>query len=218
MLELTRYIHLNPLRGSMLKDMSALSRYPWTGHSMLTGKVKRVWQDTDTVLSYFGTGRKGAILHYESFVRDGMSYGRRPDLVGGGLIRSLGGWSQVLSLRRKGVRAPSDDRVLGSGEFAESVLSEVNERESQTLRLSSKVSDLASLARRIVNDEGITESELRSGSRRKKISKARRLFCPVAVERMGYPGAYVARFLGVTTSAVVRAANSENLGEIGKYQ
>jgi len=59
---------------------------------------------------------------------------------------------------------------------------------------------------------------LRSGSRRKKISKARRLFCPVAVERMGYPGAYVARLLGVTTSAVVRAANSENLGEIGKYQ
>lgn len=83
MLELTRYIHLNPLRGGMFKDMSALNRYPWTGHSMLTGKVKRVWQDTDTVLSYFGTGRKGAILHYESFVRDGMSYGRRPDLVGG---------------------------------------------------------------------------------------------------------------------------------------
>lgn len=83
LLELTRYIHLNPLRGGMFKDMSALSRYPWTGHSMLTGKVKRVWQDTDTVLSYFGTGRKEAILHYESFVRDGMSYGRRPDLVGG---------------------------------------------------------------------------------------------------------------------------------------
>jgi hypothetical protein len=40
----------------------------------------------------------------------------------------------------------------------------------------------------------------------------------VAVERMGYPGAYMARLLGVTTSAVVRAANSENLGEIGKYQ
>jgi len=42
--------------------------------------------------------------------------------------------------------------------------------------------------------------------------------CPVRVERVGYPGAYVARFLGVTTSAVVRAANSQNLVEIGKYQ
>ena len=216
-MELTRYIHLNPVRAGMLKDMSALNRYPWTGHSVLIGKVKRVWQDTDTVLSYFGTRRKDAMVRYESFVRDGISQGRRPELVGGGLIRSLGGWSQVLSLRRKGVRVASDDRVLGSGEFLESLLSEVNERESQTLRLSSKVSDLALLARRIAHDEGITESELRSGSRRKKVSKARRLFCHVAVKRMGHPGAHVARFLGVTTSAVVRAANSENLGGIGKY-
>jgi putative transposase len=217
LLELTRYIHLNPLRAGILKDMRALNRYPWTGHSALIGKVERAWQDTDTVLSYFGTKRKDAMVRYESFVRDGISRGRRPELVGGGLIRSLGGWSQVLSLRRKGVRVASDERVLGSGEFLESLLSEVNERESQTLRLSSTVSDLAFLARRIAIEEGITESELRSGSRRKKVSKARRLFCHVAVERMGHPGAHVARFLGVTTSAVVRAAHSENLGGGGKY-
>ncbi len=33
----------------------------------------------------------------------------------------------------------------------------------------------------------------------------------------GYPAAEVARFLGVTTSAVVRAAHSEGLPEIEKY-
>jgi len=169
------------------------------------------------MLSYFGARSKEAILRYESFVRDGISQGRRPELIGGGLIRSLGGWSQVFSLRRKGVRVASDERVLGSGEFLESLLSEVNEQESQTLRFYSKVSDLASLARRIAIEEGITESELRSGSRTKLVSKARRLFCHVAVERMGHPGAQVARFLGVTTSAVVRAAHSENLGGVGKY-
>jgi hypothetical protein len=79
------------------------------------------------------------------------------------------------------------------------------------LRLSLKVSDLASLAKRIAIEEGITESELRSGSMTKLVSKARRLFCHVAVEQLGYPGAHVARFLGATTSAVVRAAHSENL-------
>jgi len=47
--------------------------------------------------------------------------------------------------------------------------------------------------------------------------RARRLFCQVAVGRMGYPGAEVARFLGVTTSAVVRAAHSESHLEIEKY-
>jgi uncharacterized protein YijF (DUF1287 family) len=34
---------------------------------------------------------------------------------------------------------------------------------------------------------------------------------------MGYPGAEVARFLGVTTSAVIRAANSDELSELENY-
>ncbi len=127
LLELTRYIHLNPLRVGIVKDMVALSHYRWTGHSVLIDKMKRGWQDTDTVLSYFGSGRKKAILRYEKFVKDGINQGRRPDLVGGGLIRSLGGWSQVLSLRRKGIRVASDDRILGSSDFVQSLLSEVDE-------------------------------------------------------------------------------------------
>jgi len=39
----------------------------------------------------------------------------------------------------------------------------------------------------------------------------------LAVGKMGYPGAKVARFLGVTTSAVVRAAETEELKEVQKY-
>ena len=58
---------------------------------------------------------------------------------------------------------------------------------------------------------------LKSGSRRRKVSKARRLFCQLSVVKMGYPGAQVARLLGVTTSAVVRAANSEELPEVENY-
>jgi predicted transcriptional regulator len=46
---------------------------------------------------------------------------------------------------------------------------------------------------------------------------ARRLFCQLAVKEMGYPGAEVARFLGVTTSAVNRLAASEESPELLKY-
>ena len=47
--------------------------------------------------------------------------------------------------------------------------------------------------------------------------KARRIFCQIAVKRMGYSGADVARFLGITTSAVNRLAVSDELAEIEKY-
>ena len=52
--------------------------------------------------------------------------------------------------------------------------------------------------------EGIEEAELRSGSRKKEVVKSRRIFSQIAVLRMGYSGADVARFLGITTSAVNR--------------
>jgi hypothetical protein len=42
-----------------------------------------------------------------------------------------------------------------------------------------------------------------------RVSRARRLLCQLAVRHLGYPGAAVARFLGVTTSAVNRAAWAE---------
>ncbi len=216
LLELTRYIHLNPLRAGVVADLEELSHYQWVGHSAIMGRVRREWQDIDTVLGYFGRGRK-AVEKYEQFVREGVLQGRRSELLGGGLIRSLGGWSQVLSLRRKGIKVASDERILGSGGFIERLLLEAEEREKETLRLTRKVPDLATLARRIVRGEGIEESELRSGVRKKRVVKVRRMFCRLAVGRMGYPGAEVARFLGVTTSSVNRLAVSEETPDLRKY-
>ena len=217
LLELTRYIHLNPLRAGMVTNKEDLDTYPWTGHSAILGKLKRGWQDSDTILAYFGSKRTEALSGYNRFVEQGITQGKRKELVGGGLIRSLGGWSQVVSLRRKGEKVASDQRILGSSEFVKTLLEESDEREKETLRFTTKAPDLASLAQQVSRDEGITEEELKSGSRRGKISRARRLFCQLSVVKMGYPGAQVARLLGVSTSAVVRAANSEELPEVGNY-
>jgi hypothetical protein len=216
LLELTRYIHLNPVRAGMVSGVEGLNNYRWAGHSVIMGRVERKWQDIDTVLGYFGRGRE-AMEKYEQFVREGVSQGRKPELVGGGLIRSLGGWSQVLSLRRKGIKVASDERILGSGGFIERLLSEAEEREKETLRLSRKVPDLVSLARGIVKREGIEEAELRSGIRNKRVVRGRRALCQLAVGKMGYPGAEVARFLGVTTSAVNRLVVSKEVSGLKKY-
>ena len=40
LLELVRYIHLNPIRAKILKDIKALDKYPFSGHSVIMGKVK----------------------------------------------------------------------------------------------------------------------------------------------------------------------------------
>jgi hypothetical protein len=94
--------------------MRGLSQYRWAGHSAILGRVKREWQDIGTVLRYFGKGYK-AIEKYERYVEEGISWGKRPELVGGGLIRSLGGWSQVLSLRRRGYPSPAPSPARREG-------------------------------------------------------------------------------------------------------
>jgi putative transposase len=40
LLELIRYIHLNPLRAGLVKDLKELDKYPWSGHSAILGKHK----------------------------------------------------------------------------------------------------------------------------------------------------------------------------------
>jgi len=217
LLELTRYIHLNPLRAGIVKDLKELKGYKWCGHSSIMGMIKREWQDTDTVLAYFGKRRKRAIERYDEFVGRGIEVGSRPELIGGGLIRSLGGWSQVLSLRRVGSKIFSDERILGSSEFVKDVIADADEKAKETLRLTLKISDLPSLALKVCEGEGVDEAELRSGLRKGEVVKSRRIFCQIAVKKMGYSGADVARFLGITTSAVNRLAVSDELPELEKY-
>jgi REP element-mobilizing transposase RayT len=99
LLELVRYIHLNPLRASVVKNLQELEQYPWSGHGVLTGKIKNNWQERDYVLGQFSEYKGRAVRAYRKFIEESKDQGKRPDLIGGGLIRSLGGWSQVLSLR-----------------------------------------------------------------------------------------------------------------------
>ncbi len=91
LLVLTRYIHLNPLRAGIVADLKALDRYTYAGHAVLMGKRKVDWQDTRKILGLFGKNKTQAQKSYHDFVEKGIGEGRRPELVGGGLVRSLGG-------------------------------------------------------------------------------------------------------------------------------
>src|SRR4030042_3621695 len=77
LLELVRYIHLNPLRSNLATDYSELARYPYSGHSFLLGKCHNEWQDTSYVLLLFDRKKPKARFLYGEFVKKGMRGGRR---------------------------------------------------------------------------------------------------------------------------------------------
>jgi hypothetical protein len=65
------------------------------------------------------------------------------------LIRSLGGWAEVLALRARGQSQTSDQRVLGDGEFVQQKLSEMDALSKENLRVKRKGIDLSSLAKKV---------------------------------------------------------------------
>ncbi len=116
-----------------------------------------------------------------------------------------------------GSKVFSDERILGSSDFVKNVIADAEEKTKETLRLSLKISDLPSLAMEVCEGEGVDEAALRSGLRKREVVKSRRIFCQIAVKKMGYSGADVARFLGKNTSAVNRLAVSDELPEVENY-
>jgi len=69
LLELVRYIHLNPIRAQLVENMEALGHSPYSGHSNIMGKISRQWQDITDVLVLFGNKTKTARRRYKTFVK-----------------------------------------------------------------------------------------------------------------------------------------------------
>ena len=160
LLELVRYIHLNPVRARIIKDFELLIKYAYSGHSALMGKIKRDWQDTEWVLRLFEERVRAARRRYHDFVEKGIAMGRRKDLTGGGLIRSMGGWAAVKSMRQAKMFEKSDERILGDGDFVDQVLSAAEERMERKDLLISKGYDLKKIADRVCSVMELEPSEI----------------------------------------------------------
>jgi putative transposase len=90
-LERVRDLQLTPIRAGVGANLRGLDRYPYSGHATVMGAVCYPWQETDTVLRQFASPPSRARARYQGFVADGIGMGRRPELMGGGLLPSAGG-------------------------------------------------------------------------------------------------------------------------------
>jgi REP element-mobilizing transposase RayT len=204
LLELIRYIHLNPLRSHVVQNLEELDRYRWCGHGVLMGKVRHDWQEKEYVLNQFGRGERQSVRAYRKFIEEGKGLGRRPDLVGGGLVRSLGGWSKVLSLRNRGEETEHDSRILGSGDFVKTVIWDAEEAIARQIR-NRGTKKIEEMIWKRCKESGVSEKELKSGSQRRRVSGVRTEIAFYLSREMGISMAEIARRLGVGTSAIAMA-------------
>ena len=206
LLELVRYIHLNPLRAGLVEDRKALDEYPYCGHSGLMGKKKREWQQVDYVLGFFAKRKAEARKKYQTFVAKGAEQGKRPELTGGGLLRSVGGWAALKSLRSDKDWVKSDERILGDSEFVNTVLRHADEQMENSYRLKSEGFEFNNIAERVAQVLDLPFKIVWEKTRRSQVVQARSLLCYWAARELGMSMTEIGNRLGLTQPAVSIAA------------
>lgn len=218
LLELVRYIHLNPLRAKVVPDLKALDIYPYCGNSALIGKAKCDWQNTDKVLSLFSERSGTARRAYRRFLNNGIEQGKRADLTGGGLVRSMGGWAGIKALRASKVFEKGDERILGNGDFVESVLKSSEERMKKKYYLQVRGFGLTDVAVRVAVVLGIDQKKIWAAGKHREIVQARSLLCYWAVRELGITMVSLARRLDQSVTAVGKAViRGEKLAKENNY-
>ena len=185
----------------LVEDMESLGKYPFSGHSAVMGKVMQDWQNSEKVLNHFGKQRGPALRGYRAFVARGIAQGQRPDLTGGGLIRSQGGWQAVKRLRQSGWHEKSDERILGDGAFVEKVLAQSQEVLERRYALQVQGVDLDSIAQLL----NMKRQQVWLPGKYQQQVEARSLLCYWAVHELGFSMTSLAKRLGISTAAVSKS-------------
>jgi hypothetical protein len=110
LLELVRYIHLNPVRAGMAEYPED---YPWSGHNAYLGKETLPWMTTEWVLALFSGKSDMAGQNYQQYLIDGISEGRRNEFHSG----------------------TCEGRILGDDCFADEALTKANQRRQREWHL-----------------------------------------------------------------------------------
>ena len=217
-LELVRYIHLNPLRAKLVTDIRQLDTYPYSGHSVIMGKCDNDWQDYETVLNRFGKRIGESRRKYREFIFKGVAQGKRPDLVGGGLIRSMGGWSAVKAMRKAKAYVKGDERILGESDFVEAVLKENEDAFERQYQLKAQGWDIDRVADRVAEVLQMDVAEVWLPGKYRRLVTARSLLCYWAVRELGISMSSLAKRLCISSVAVSKSvARGAALVKENKY-
>jgi len=190
LLELVRYIHLNPLRAGLVKDLNELDQYPWSGHTVLAGQVQLVGQMTDDVLGLFARHRGEAFRLYREFLTDGLEMGQRDDLVG-----------QRSASDTQSHTGAGDNRILGNDDFVQRLAAHNHMRNNMPLPIA-----VDEVVARVCRAYEIAPADLLKNTRTSHISTARSLVCFLSVHELRHSGVVVGEYVGLGRAGVSRAA------------
>ena len=191
LLELVRYINLNPIRAGLVRTIQDLEAYPFSSHPYIIGQRSAKFFDADEIRALFSKDQKAAVKIYRDFLQDGLSI--KPDLEGGGLKRSL-----AITNYPRGAQA-YDSRILGESSFVENLLS-IEEKQDHK----DSASEVDEIIASVCEKHGITQTQMIGNAKRAQITKARFELVQKLSRETGLSGSQIPKTLKISKAAVSR--------------
>ena len=130
LLELVRYIHLNPIRVRMVKNPEDFS---WSSHNAYLGYEELPWLTTNSVLHQFSQSIPEAILYFREFVEEGREEGRRREF-------------------HQGIRGIKAGELFGDDNFIEDVFECIGKTPPSSTDISTIIEEVCNLYKLTIED------------------------------------------------------------------
>lgn len=185
---LIQYIHLNPLRAGLVKN---INDYKWSSHQTYIGRTKSKILCVEKFFNDIGEG---------SFTTGYRVYN---NLITAGFDEKL----------KENFEKAYKSQILGTDEFIEKIEKEINNDGNNAEKrhfsffkmIGKKEKSMTDILNEISVKFKVSKEMIVSKNRLKIADDARKMFCCNAVEKYGYTLTEIAKFMGRNISAISRA-------------
>ena len=178
--DVVRYIHLNPVRSEIVRSISELEEYPWTGHRHIMRGGAPAWQETGLLQTEFDDPRdaNGWRRRYREYIEK-MPEGTFP---------------------ASGIEDGGSECDVANSE----TIGPQQDRESESYKV------FADLLQRIAATNGVPATEVLGGDRGYTAVRARRELLRECKSRLNISVVQLSRWLGISQSAARYLLYSDN--------
>lgn len=203
MFELVRYIHLNPLRAGLVRSVSELAEYPWTGHHAMIHGDEHIWHPVTRLLGEYSSDIEEGLKAYEAHLSVGIDREGDPILESGNARIGRRGITQTSGEGADQRRNDYVGGILGSQEFAVGVSRLLDNRRRQTRRRGETHTQVEAAISLVCSRFSIDQAKITSSAKASIVSSARRVIARLLSD-IGLSRADIARRLYISQSAVTR--------------
>ena len=197
--ELVCYIHLNPLRGGIVKTINELNSYNWSSHRGFTGRQELPWMHLNDALLHFGHSLEEGQKQYFKYLALVLAKCKNQD-------ECFNPWMNSSNVGLPNNKVIDDKVSVRDPEFVVASVKTYNNHLRRRRELLKQGWNVERLVNHVSTLFKLSKHDILSNTKKEKIVNARSLIYYWAIHVLGLSAISVARYFGHSCSTAIRSA------------